>query len=158
MGIFVRSQHLPPPRNTTTHVRWMVQRDLPDVEAIDFATFDKPWKMGHFRSYLRRRFHVGLTAIWRDVLAGYVCYEPICDAYSVARFAVDPYMRGNGIGTTLIERLKTRCGSNRRGIVMLVPLMELDTLEFLRRRGFRAEASFEDAETSMDVLSMEWHL
>ena len=157
MGIFVRSQHTPHPRNSTTHIRWMILRDLPDVQEIDLATFDQPWRMHHFRSYLRRRFHVGLTGIWRDVIAGYLLYEPAADCYIVSRLAVDPYMRGNGIGTTLIERLKTRCGSNRRGIVMLVPLMELDTLEFLRRRGFKAEVCFEDAETSMDVLSMEWH-
>jgi ribosomal-protein-alanine N-acetyltransferase len=83
----------------------MTADDLPDVVAIERASFTNPWSGSLFLQEL----HVGFSRIILarragDSLAGYLCRWLVADEMHILNVAVDPRYRGQGVGTLLMRR------------------------------------------------------
>ena len=136
--------------------RWMVERDLTDVTIIEHSVWDQPLNKRGVIRMLRGGDTLAYVSEHNDVVTGYAIFTGYCDFVEIKRMAVDPHHRGNGSGCCLIERLKERCRSisHIECLVACVSLRDLDTLEFFKRRGFRATCCI-DSE-GRDVICMEW--
>lgn len=82
----------------------MTADDLPDVVAIERASFTNPWSGSLFLQEL----HVGFSRIILarragDALAGYLCRWLVADEMHILNVAVDPRYRGRGVGTLLMR-------------------------------------------------------
>lgn len=53
------------------HIRWMVNRDLPDVVNLDVAE----WTAEDFTNTLRNKHKVGLVIEENDAVAGFIVYQ-----------------------------------------------------------------------------------
>ena len=83
----------------------MTADDLPDVVAIERASFTNPWSGSLFLQEL----HVGFSRIilarrGGEALAGYLCRWLVADEMHILNVAVDPRYRGQGVGTLLMRR------------------------------------------------------
>jgi len=122
------------------HVRWMIRRDMPEVLEIERECFGQgAWTREDFIRHLRQRNCIGMVAEHENLLVGYMVYELSRRWMLLVRLAVDPGCRGQGVGTTLLDKLKRKLSAQRRQLIVC-PVQEtaLDTLRFLHRRGFRA--------------------
>ena len=134
-------------RVVTPCVRWMVRRDLPEVLRIEGRSFPEPWSEEDFLTTLRERNTIGMAAEVRGLfgdgpeqVAGYVVYELAEDRLRVLNLAVAPEWRRAGVGTALVDRLKSKLGAHRRNRVeLVVSELNLPAQVWLRRRKFLAE-------------------
>jgi ribosomal-protein-alanine N-acetyltransferase len=87
----------------------MRREDLPEILAIEVASFPHPWTEEMFESELARGdFSQILVARLADAgtrppLAGYVCVWVVSDEAHINNIAVDPRWRRRGIATALLE-------------------------------------------------------
>lgn len=103
-------------------LRWSIQRDLPDMLAIEAASFAQPWTEDEFRHMLRQRSCIGLVAERREQAefgstfrtVGYVVYQLTDHAVAILNLAVAPAERRNGVGSFMVGKLKSKLRSNRR--------------------------------------------
>ena len=153
MGIFPRT---PASLAIRPQCRRMVDGDLPDILDIEHSTFDQPLNANGIIDLWAQKGTVAYVTEHRDLLAAYVIFTHYCDFIEIRRLAVDPIFRGMGNGCVLIERLQERVRSvpQMHCLVACVALRDLDTLEFFKRRGFRATCCI-DSE-GRDVICMEW--
>lgn len=123
------------------HVRWMIRRDLPEVLAIEAASFEFAWSEEDFLRALRQRNCIGMVAeINGDAVIGYMVYELHKYAIAITNMAVEPHFRRRGVGRAMVTKLKSKLSSHRRtSIDVLVRETNLAGQLFLRDCGFRAE-------------------
>ncbi len=58
------------------HIRWMIRRDMPEVLAIEHASFEFPWCEEEFLRVLRQRNCIGMVAEHaRSRVVGFMIYE-----------------------------------------------------------------------------------
>src|SRR4051794_39786908 len=57
------------------HIRWMIRRDMPEVLAIEHASFDFPWGEEEFLRVLRQRNCIGMVAEHGERVVGFMIYE-----------------------------------------------------------------------------------
>ena len=84
----------------------MVVEDLPDVIAIERASFPNPWTGALFLQELQVAF--SRTILARHAtgpIAGYVCRWLVADEIHVLNVAVDPRWRGRGLGASLMHEV-----------------------------------------------------
>jgi [ribosomal protein S18]-alanine N-acetyltransferase len=122
------------------HLRWLLRRDLPEVLAIEQASFPTPWTEAHFASLLRRQNCVGTVAEVDDGrIAGFMLYELSDRQIRLLNLAVAPDDRRRGLGSQLIWRLLTKLSnSHRRWLTLTVRETNLPAQLFFRRLGLRA--------------------
>ena len=126
---------------STLTIRWRIGRDDKDILRIDE------------RSYLDRLTHTSLAAMLRDrnVIAvvaedrghvlGYCIYRLGGFVIEILRLGVDPRERRNGVGTALIDRLKSKLMNQRRDTITIdTPGVSLAAQLFLSKAGFVAES------------------
>ena len=82
----------------------MTADDLPEVVAIERASFTNPWSGALFLQEL----HVGFSRIILarragEPLAGYLCRWLVADEMHILNVAVDPRYRGQGVGSVLMR-------------------------------------------------------
>lgn len=124
-----------PPR-----VRWMVRGDLPEVLAIEEASFEEPWTEGRFLSVLRERSSIGMVAEVGGRVAGYMLYRLRPRTVELLTFAVSPARRNRGVGTRLLAKLVEKIDRGawpvrrRTAIEAEVPEEHVAFLMFLRKR------------------------
>lgn len=84
----------------------MAVDDLPEVVAIERASFPNPWTGPLFLQELQVRFSRILLARDRDgAVAGYVCRWIVADEVHVLNVAVHPRHRGRGLGAALMRQV-----------------------------------------------------
>lgn len=84
----------------------MVAEDLPEIVAIERASFANPWSGPLFLQELTVRFSRILLACDGDGrVAGYVCRWIVADEVHVLNVAVDPRIRGRGLGAALLREV-----------------------------------------------------
>lgn len=128
-----------PATEPRVNVRWMIQGDLPQVLAIETASFDHPWCETDFRRALAKRNQIGMVAEFNDCLLGYVVYAVQKRMLRLDNFAVSPQYRRIGVGGRLLQELKDKLPSRRYLIVAYVRETNVPMQQFLRAHGFRAE-------------------
>lgn len=73
-----------------THIRWMIRRDMPEVLAIEAASFEFPWLEDDFIRCLRQRNCIGMVAEHDDRVVGFMIYELNKSRIQVLNFATAP--------------------------------------------------------------------
>lgn len=124
---------------TETHIRWMIRRDMDDVLRIENDSFGFSWTEDEFIDCLRQRNCIGMVAENRDKLVGFMIYELHKSRLHILNFAVDRCHRHQGVGTAMINKLKSKLSRERRDRIMLeVNDMNLNAQLFFRSQGFKA--------------------
>lgn len=126
---------------TRVPIRWMIRRDMPEVLAIESASFDYPWREDEFLRVLGQRNCIGMVAEEgkSERITGFMVYELHRDKIVMLDFAVHPELRRQGIGTQLMQKLCGKlCAQRRNRIVIHVRESNLIGQCFLRECRFLA--------------------
>ena len=127
----------PPPRRRV-HIRWMIRRDMPEVLAIEKASFAQPWGEEDFLKCLRQR-NIGMVVEVGDQVVGFMLYELHSKQLRIFNFAVHPDFRRLKVGTQMVEKLTTKLSTHRRTSISLeVRETNLAAQLFYKSCGFRA--------------------
>jgi [ribosomal protein S18]-alanine N-acetyltransferase len=125
------------------HMRWMTRRDLPHVLQIEEQSFKEPWNEDNFLQVLRLRNCIGMVIEYEDLVIGFVLYElhdhstipgrPI----EILNIAVCPEFRRMMVGTSMIEKLKSKLSwQRRRKLMAWVSERNLEAQVWFRSNGF----------------------
>jgi ribosomal-protein-alanine N-acetyltransferase len=142
-------------------IRWMNGRDLPEVTAIEYASFPSWWSEDDFRQVMRQRNCIGMVAVAGFDVVGYMVYELHKKRLHLINLAVHPDWRGCGVGTLLVDRLKSKLSADRfsrRKIMLEIRERNLPGQLFFRSQGFRAITVFSDfyVDSDEDAYLMEY--
>ena len=96
------------------HIRWMIRRDMPEVLAIEHASFEFPWCEEEFLRVLRQRNCIGMVAEYGERVVGFMIYELHKNKLHVLNFAVHPEFRRQGVGRQMVAKLVGKLSSHRR--------------------------------------------
>lgn len=139
-----RPQEIPKPLDPKTdirvYIRWMIRRDMVEVLDLEQRSFEYAWTEEDFLRCLRQRNCIGMVAEQKEKILGFMVYELHKRALHVLNLAVHPENRRRGVGTQMVERLKSKLSTHRRSRVsMELRETNLPAQLFLRSRCFRAE-------------------
>lgn len=143
------------------HVRWMCDRDMPEVLAIEMQAFEFPWMEEDFMRCLRQRNCIGMVLERDELVQGFMIYEFHKKRMHVLDFAVAFECRRQGIGTQMIEKLINKLSWQRRTSIMLeISESNLPAQLFFRENGFRAISVLRDFydDTTEDAYLMQYML
>lgn len=141
------------------HIRWMIRRDMPEVLAIENASFEFPWLEGDFIRSLRQRNCIGMVAEYEDQVVGSMIYGLHKARIHVLNFAVAPEYRRSGVGSQMLAKLIAKLSSQRRSRILLeVRETNLAAQLFFRENGFRAVSVLRSyyADTPEDAYIMQY--
>ncbi len=148
-----------PQQEIRVHIRWMIRRDMPEVQAIEAESFEYPWSEDDFIRCLRQRNCIGMIAEYEDHVVGFMIYELHKTKIHVLNFAVAPAFRHRGVGSQMVAKLIAKLSTQRRSRVMLeVRETNLAAQVFFRSNGFRAISvlrNFYD-DTPEDAYAMQF--
>ncbi len=142
------------------HIRWMIRRDMPEVLAIEHASFDFPWCEEEFLRVLRQRNCIGMVAEHGERVVGFMIYELHKTKLNVLNFAVNPEFRRQGVGHQMVAKLVGKLSSHRRTRIALnVRESNLSAQLFYRVEGFRASGVLREhyEDTGEDAYLMHYH-
>ncbi len=126
---------------TKVHIRWMIRHDMPEVLAIEAASFEYPWCEDGFLRVLSQTNAIGMIAeLATEQVVGFMIYElHRRDKIVLLDFAVHPQFRRQGIGWQLAEKLTSKLSTNRLNrVVIHIRESNLAGQLFLRQCGFLA--------------------
>jgi [ribosomal protein S18]-alanine N-acetyltransferase len=149
------------PAQTRVHIRWMIRRDMPEVLAIEHASFEYPWCEEEFLRVLRQRNCIGMVAEHGERILGFMIYELHRNKIHVLDFATHPDFRRRGVGRQMIAKLVGKLSNQRRNrIALYVRETNLQAQLFYRVLGFRATEVVRDhyPDTGEDGYSMQYYL
>ncbi len=149
------------PAQTRVHIRWMIRRDMPEVLAIEHASFEYPWCEEEFLRVLRQRNCIGMVAEHGERIIGFMIYELHRNKIHVLDFATHGEFRRRGVGRQMIAKLVGKLSSQRRNRIALhVRETNLQGQLFYRVMGFRAMEVVREhyPDTGEDAYSMLYHL
>ena len=127
---------------TTTHaalhLRWAIRADLPDILAIEQASFPQPWTKADFLRALRTRNTIGYVAMQCDTVVGYIVCQLHQASIDVLNIAVSPAMRRRGIGRMMMAAKKKKLLPDRRhSLTAMTSETNLVGQQFLRGCGLQ---------------------
>lgn len=143
------------------HIRWMIERDMPEVLAIEHASFEFPWCEEAFLQELSRPNCIGMVAEYGERVVGFMIYELHKQKLHLMEFAVHPDFRRQGIGHQMVGKLVGKLSSHRRTqITLYVREKSLGAQYFYRSQGFKATEVIRDYYKSegQDAYLMEYAL
>ena len=143
------------------HIRWMIRRDMPEVLAIEHASYEFPWCEEEFLRVLRQRNCIGMVAEAGERVVGFMIYELHKTRLQVLNLAVAPEYRRLGVGRQMVAKLVGKLSNHRRTrIVLALRESNLSGQLYFRSLDFRAtevvRESFED--TGEDAFVMQYLL
>ena len=128
---------MPTKQITEVQIRWMIRRDMPEVLAIENASFPIPWTEEEFVDCLKQRNCIGMVAEHDERIAGVMVYELLKSKLHVINFAVHPEFRRQQIGSQMVDKLISKLSQQRRTeIVLEVRERNLAAQLFFQRCGF----------------------
>ena len=149
------------PAQTRVHIRWMIRRDMPEVLAIEHASFEYPWCEEEFLRVLRQRNCIGMVAEYGERIVGFMIYELHRNKIHVLDFAAHPEFRRRGVGHQMVLKLVGKLSGQRRNrIALYVRETNLAAQLFYRVNGFRAAEVVREhfLDTGEDAYLMFYHL
>lgn len=127
------------------HVRWMIRRDMPEVMETEQLCFEFPWSEEQFINCLREMSCIGMIAEHNEQVVGHMVYGLRKGWLHILNFAVHPSVQRLGVGTTMVEKLKSKLSCIRRNrLVLEIRDSNLDAHLFFRAMGFEAVDIFRD--------------
>jgi ribosomal-protein-alanine N-acetyltransferase len=119
-------------------VRRLGYSDLPQVIAIERRAFVTPWSLSMFVLELSKPSGVCLAANHGDGrLAGYLICSRYDTVWHLMNIAVDPPLRGRGIGTALLRRMLDAAGPDADYTLEVRP-SNASAIALYERFGFKA--------------------
>lgn len=79
------------------------ERDLPQIMAIERASFTSPWSESYFKHELYNPITHFYLIEYQEQVAGYIVFWLIVDEIHIANLAVHPQFRKAGLGTKLLN-------------------------------------------------------
>ena len=143
------------------HIRWMIRRDMPEVLAIEHASFEFPWCEEEFLRVLRQRNCIGMVAEQGEKVVGFMIYELHKAKLQVLNFAVSPEFRRQGVGHQMIAKLVGKLSSHRRTkITLAVRERNLAAQMFFKAQDFRASKVLRNyyEDSGEDAFLMEYRV
>jgi len=144
---------------TTVHIRWMTERDMPEVLAIEDEDFEFPWTEEDFIRCLKQQSIIGMVAQYDDRVVGFMVYELHRNRIHVLNFAVAAECQRCGVGSQMVSKLTAKLSSQRRNrLVVDVRETNLAAQQFFRENGFRAISVLREhyKETAEDAYVMQF--
>lgn len=133
--------------------RWLIRRDMPEVLEIEKATFEDCWAEEDFLTYMRQRNVIGKVAEQvvehqqYGPIVGFVIYALDKKSMILLNFAVHPAHRRLGIGTKIMQSLRSRLSyAKRRECTVDVKASNLGFQLFLKATGWLCYGTDEDDE------------
>lgn len=125
---------------TQAHIAWMIRVNLPAILRIEKECFpSEAWVEEDFIRCLRQRNCIGMVATVSDEVVGYMIYELHKNRLHLLNIAVDQAFHRHGIGTQMIDKLKSKLSHERRNRIMLeVTDANLPAQLFFRANGLKA--------------------
>ena len=143
------------------HIRWAIRRDLPEILQVENACFEYPLTEEEILQFLRGRNNIGMVAEAGDDVVGLFLYELHKKYIHIYDLAVHPDWQRQGIGTQMVEKLKSKMSPQRR-VLLEAEVWErsLGAQQFLRTCGFLAVKVFKDAYPNApgDAYLMQYRL
>lgn len=143
------------------HIRWMIRRDMPEVLAIEHASYEFPWCEEEFFRVLRQRNCIGMVAECGERVVGFMIYELHKSRLQVLNLAVAPESRRMGVGRQMVAKLVGKLSSHRRTRISLqIRETNLPAQLYLRALDFRAIEVVRDAyeDTGEDAYVLQYVL
>lgn len=100
-------------------IRPMLETDLPQVLAIESASFPDPWTAGIFRSSLSDETETWFVAEKDGTLLGYAGMQSVLDEGYLDNIAVDPALRRTGVASALLNAMETEAKSRKLAFLSL---------------------------------------
>jgi [ribosomal protein S18]-alanine N-acetyltransferase len=119
-------------------IRRLTYADLPQVIAIERRAFPAAWSLAMFVLELSKPAGVCLAAGDGGRLTGYLVCSRYDTVWHIMNVAVDPELRGNGIGTALLDRLIAEVGDPGARYTLEVRCSNQGAIRLYERFGFRA--------------------
>ncbi|HSB51811.1 MAG TPA: ribosomal protein S18-alanine N-acetyltransferase [Dissulfurispiraceae bacterium] len=116
----------------------MTPADIPQVIAIERASFSNPWSENSFLGEIHHRDALTWVVEIDGTIAGYLCARKVLDEWHLHDLAVAPDRRRQGIATVLSDNAESemRRGGGR-SLYLEVRVSNLSARGFYERRGFR---------------------
>jgi [ribosomal protein S18]-alanine N-acetyltransferase len=153
-------------RCESVQVRWMIRRDMPEMLATERKCFgDQAWPAEMFLHHLRQRNCIGMVAEVTEThqILGYSLYLVRKGALEIINLAVNPQHHRQGIGTAMMESLKSNLGLHRRRYQLSawVGDANLGAHLFFRSQGFAAaqidRGYYSDGQDAYEFLyDLDW--
>ncbi len=143
----------------TPYIRWMLDRDLPEILAIEFECYDSPWMEEDFIRCLRQRNCIGMVAEHEDRVVGFMIYELHKHRIDITNFTVAVACHRCGVGTQMLDKMKAKLSLQRRSRLSLeVRESNLPAQLFYRDMGFHAVNVLREfyPDTDEDAYVMEF--
>jgi len=137
----------------------MTGDDLDQVLEIERKSFPHPWLRQHFIDELNAQYAFPFSAFDASGrLLGYICPMQLLDEGHILDVAVDPEVRGAGVGRLLVRKVLEECRGNGASFVSLeVRESNLPAITLYKKMGFaevgRRKRYYENGE---DALMMEY--
>jgi len=139
----------------------MIRRDMPEVLAIEHASFEYPWCEEEFLRVLRQRNCIGMVAEYGERIVGFMIYELHRNKIHVLDFATHPEFRRREIGRQMVAKLVGKLSNQRRSrIALYLRETNLAAQLFFRAMGFRAMEVLREhyPDTGEDAYTLQYHL
>ena len=128
-------------RRADVHVRWLINRDMPEVMEIENTSFPYCWNREDFRNALRQRNYIASVAEVAEKVVGFCVYSLHAGRIEVENIAVHPDYRRQGVGASLVAKIASKLTPRRRNLVRVAANEENTASHlFWKACGFRAVA------------------
>ncbi|WP_460595110.1 ribosomal protein S18-alanine N-acetyltransferase [Geomonas sp. Red276] len=119
-------------------LRRLVEKDLDKVLEIESSSFSRPWTRQHFLDEIGSSLSTPVVAVTGEGgVAGYLCLKQIVDEAEILDVAVNPALRGRGIGRLLVEHaLSESRDSGARVVCLEVAAGNGGAIALYRSQGF----------------------
>lgn len=148
-------------QEVAVQIRWLIRRDMPEVLAIEQASFEYAWTEEDFLCCLRQRNCIGMVAERDGRIVGFMIYELHKQRLRLLNFAVADSARRSHVGTQMVRRLIDKLSQQRRREIMLeVRETNLAAQLFFKNMGFLALGVLRDRydDTTEDAYLMRFVL
>lgn len=137
----------------------MSEEDLDQILEIESKSFPHPWLRQHFIDELNSSYAFPLSAFDHSGrLVAYICPMLLLDEGHIMNVAVDPSVRGTGVGRLLVQRVLDDCRAENGSYVSLeVRESNQAAITLYKKMGFvetgKRKRYYENGE---DALMMEY--
>ena len=115
----------------------MTVADLPEILAIETASFKTPWSETLFYNEIFKTIAVARVAKINGRVVGYLCANVIIDEGHILNLAVHPEYRGLGIASRMIqEMLEIMRDDNCRSVFLEVRVSNEEARKMYEKFGF----------------------
>lgn len=121
----------------TMEITPMCEKHIPQIAALEKASFSVPWSEDGLRSELNNETAHFLVALTNNKVIGYIGVHEICGEAYITNVAVFPEYRRLGIGETLIDAATSGAKARNCDFISLeVRISNVPAIELYKKEGY----------------------